>query len=134
MHILIGTDGSEDTRTTAERAVSLLAPADVVTLMSVGSAPAEESAGLESGFAGGVADPGEVAIAWAAVEAATNRVLERTREAIAPSLPEGARVDLRIEIGAPVRTCAGSQPRSAPTWWRSARAVRAPSTGRCSAR
>jgi nucleotide-binding universal stress UspA family protein len=101
VHVLIGTDGSEDARAAAVRAVSLLAPADVVTLLSVGEPPVEESAGLESGFAGGVADPGEIAIAWAAVEAAATRVLELTRDAVTPLLPATARVDLRLEYGSP---------------------------------
>jgi nucleotide-binding universal stress UspA family protein len=101
VHLLIGTDGSDHARLAAERAVALLARPDRVTLITVGSPPMEESAGLESGFAGGVADPNEVAIAWAAVEARANQVLEEARDAIAAHLPDGTPIDVRVEYGSP---------------------------------
>ena len=60
VHVLIGTDGSDDAIAAARRAIPLLATADVVALVCVVEPPAEVSAGLESGFAGGVMPPDEV--------------------------------------------------------------------------
>ncbi len=68
MHVLIGTDGSDDAINAARHALPLLATADVVTLVCVVEPPAEVSAGLESGFAGGVVAPDVLGEAWAAAD------------------------------------------------------------------
>ena len=96
MRVLIGTDGSPDAISAAARAVELLAHADVVTLVYVGETPALASAGLESGFAGGVARPEEVDAAWDAVRSLGEAALERTAAALS-----GAEVETRVEMGAP---------------------------------
>ena len=96
MRILIGTDGSDDAIAAAARAVGLLAPADVVTLVCVVETPAIASAGLESGFAGGVADAAQVDAAWGAAQRDAEAALERT----AAALP-GTTVETRVEMGAP---------------------------------
>lgn len=96
MRVLIGTDGSADAISAAARAVELLAHADVVTLVCIVETPALASAGLESGFAGGVADPELVDAAWDAVHADARAALERTAAALT-----GAAVETRVEMGAP---------------------------------
>ncbi len=102
MRILIGTDGSPDAITAAVRAVELLAHADAVTLVCIVETPALASAGLESGFAGGVARPEEVDAAWDAVHANAKVALDRTAAALAgTAAPSGAEVETRVEMGAP---------------------------------
>ena len=96
MQILIGTDGSHDAIAAAVRAVELLAHADVVTLVCIVETPALASAGLESGFAGGVADPEQVDAAWDAVHADARAALDRTAAALG-----GTTVETLIEMGAP---------------------------------
>ena len=98
MRILLGTDGSDDALAAASRAIELLAPADVLTLVCIVEEPAEASAGLESGFAGGVARPEEVDAAWDRVHADAEAALARTAEAIGAITAE---VESRIEHGAP---------------------------------
>jgi nucleotide-binding universal stress UspA family protein len=97
MHVLIGTDGSDDAIAAATQALSLLAPADRVTILSVGETPAAATAGFESGFAGGVASPGELDAAWKAVEEATNAATAVTEAAVAGA--SGVTVERRAEIG-----------------------------------
>ena len=52
----------------ARHAMRLLAAAEVVGLVCMVEPPVEASAGLESGFAGGVIPPGEVDAAWTAAQ------------------------------------------------------------------
>jgi nucleotide-binding universal stress UspA family protein len=95
VRVLIGTDGSHDAIAAAARAVELLASADV-TLVCIVETPALATAGLESGFAGGVADPEQVDAAWDAAHADAHAALERTAAAL--SAPT---VETRVEMGAP---------------------------------
>lgn len=97
MHILVGTDGSDDAVEAARRALAVLAAADTVTLVCVAEPPPEASAGLESGFAGGVATPEELERAHAAADAEARAALERT----AAVVPAGPAVELRVEAGDP---------------------------------
>jgi nucleotide-binding universal stress UspA family protein len=93
--VLIGTDGSEDAVAAARRALGIL-PSDVtVLLVCVAESPAVAHAGMESGFAGGVATPGEVDAAWAAATDEATAALEHTARAL------GAPVETRVERGAP---------------------------------
>ena len=103
MRVLIGTDGSEDAIAAAVRAVELLARPAVVTIVSIVETPALATAGLESGFAGGVADPAEVDAAWNAAHAGATADLERTAAAVTASLGTDAEVtvEARIEMGTP---------------------------------
>ena len=98
MHVLIGTDGSADAVEAATRALSILAHADLVTVLAIGETPAAATAGFESGFAGGVASPSEVDAAWKAVEGAAASSIDVTVQAIAAGHPDVA-IDRRAEIG-----------------------------------
>ena len=102
MHVLIGTDGSEDAIAAATRALSILA-ADSLTVLTVSETPAAATAGYESGFAGGVASPEAVDQAWSAVEVEANAALDTTIAAITAVKP-GLPVERRIEIGDPGQT------------------------------
>ena len=97
MHVLIGTDGSDDALHAARLAIPLLATADAITLVCAAEAPAEASAGLESGFAGGVVSPVEVEAAWTVAQDVAHQALERTAEAIAASTVGS--VELVVEPG-----------------------------------
>lgn len=97
MHIMVGTDGSDDAVEAARRALTVLATPDTVTLICVAEPPPQASAGLESGFAGGVATPEELQRAHAAADAEARAALERT----AGALPAGPAVELRVEAGDP---------------------------------
>lgn len=82
MLVIIGTDGSEDAIAAATRGLELLATPDKVLIASVVDAPGEATAGMESGFAGGMVDEAEVERAWeAAVERAAS-VLRGTAGAL----------------------------------------------------
>jgi len=102
MHVLIGTDGSEDSVVAATRAFAILA-ADSVTVLTVAETPGVATAGFESGFAGGVASPTEVDAAWSSVEGAANASLDVTIAAITKVAPTVA-IERRIEIGDPGQT------------------------------
>ena len=102
MHVLIGTDGSDDAIAAATQALAILAPADTITILAVGETPAAATAGFESGFAGGVASPDEVDAAWKAVEGATSSSIEVTADAVAAGA--GTTIDRRAEIGDPGQT------------------------------
>ena len=102
MHVVIGTDGSDDAIEAATRAFTILA-ADSATVLSVGEAPGVATAGFESGFAGGVADPVEVDAAWKAVDVAANAALDTTIAAITRAAPAVA-LERRVEIGDPGQT------------------------------
>ena len=97
MHVLIATDGSEDAVTAAARAFAILA-ADSVTVLTVAETPGVATAGFESGFAGGVASPGEVDAAWESVETTANAALDVTVAAITQVAPNVA-IERRVEIG-----------------------------------
>jgi nucleotide-binding universal stress UspA family protein len=85
MHILIGTDGSEQAIAAVTAALRLLTRPDKVTIVTVGHEPAVVTQGLESGFAGGVASPDEVAAGWKQVETAMHAALESTARAVTDS-------------------------------------------------
>jgi nucleotide-binding universal stress UspA family protein len=95
MKVLIGTDGSDDAISAARQGLALLAPPTAVTLLCVVEPPAIETAGLESGFAGGVASPDAVDAAWEALRAEADEALEQT----AATLGTDAPVERIIERG-----------------------------------
>ena len=101
MRILLGTDGSDDAVAAAVRAISLLAPADIITLVCVVEVPAAATAGLESGFSGGVASPDQVDAAWDEAHSEAGRALDRTAAAIVGLIGDGPTVESRAEHGAP---------------------------------
>jgi nucleotide-binding universal stress UspA family protein len=82
VRILIGTDGSEDALAAASRAVGVLASDATVHLICVAEPPAIVHAGMESGFAGGIATPQEVDAAWTGVISEATATLERTASAL----------------------------------------------------
>lgn len=102
MHVLIGTDGSDDAVAAATRAMAVLAP-DSITVLAVGEPPAVATAGFESGFAGGIASAEEVGVAWQAVDSAANNALDVTIAAITSARP-AVPIERRIEIGNPGHT------------------------------
>ena len=102
MHVLIGTDGSEDAVAAATKAMAVLA-AESITVLAVGEPPAVATAGFESGFAGGIASPDEVSAAWKAVDSAANHALDVTIAAITRIKPAIA-IARRVEIGSPGQT------------------------------
>jgi nucleotide-binding universal stress UspA family protein len=95
MRILIGTDGSDDAVDAARQGLGVLAAPDTVTIVCVMDAPAEATAGMESGFVGGMAEPAEVDAAWASSQREAEAALDRT----AAVLPDGIVVERMIEHG-----------------------------------
>ena len=96
MKVLIGTDGSDDAVAAARHALTVLAPAETVTLVCVVEPPAIETAGMESGMAGGLATADEIDSAWTAVNAEAAVALDRTEAA----LSGGAPIEQVVEAGA----------------------------------
>lgn len=79
MHILVGTDGSAQAISAATCALQVLAPADLLTLLAVGQIPPIATRGLESGFAGGIAEPEQVEAAYREVESEMRAALAATK-------------------------------------------------------
>jgi nucleotide-binding universal stress UspA family protein len=95
--VLIGTDGSDEAIHAATTALPLLATPDAVTVACVSEVPAVETAGLESGFGGGIASADEIEAAQMAASTAAATAIDRTVAAITTS----ASVDTRAEAGDP---------------------------------
>jgi nucleotide-binding universal stress UspA family protein len=94
--VVIGTDGSDDAVAAARQALDLLTPDATIHLISVVETPAIVGAGMESGFAGGIATPEEIDAAWAGVMDEATAALARTaRELGATS------VEQHVERGEP---------------------------------
>ena len=96
MRILVATDGSDQAVDAAARGLAVLADPDVVTIVCVVTAPAEATAGMESGFAGGMASDATVDAAWSEARADGEIALDRT----AAVVPNGE-VERRLEVGDP---------------------------------
>jgi nucleotide-binding universal stress UspA family protein len=94
VRILIGTDGSEDALAAARRALDLLASDATIHVVSVAETPAVVHAGMESGFAGGIATPEEVDAAWAGASGDATTALDRTVNALGT-----ATVETHVERG-----------------------------------
>lgn len=97
MHVLIATDGSDDALAAARRAQSVLALPDKVSLVCIVEPPPTATAGMESGFAGGVVEPSVVDAAWVAAFEDANAAVERTRAVLA----DGAAAEAVVEHGSP---------------------------------
>jgi nucleotide-binding universal stress UspA family protein len=97
MRVLIGTDGSDDAIAAGARALPLLAPPDAVTVACVVEPSGLETAGLESGFGGGIASPAEIEDEQAAAQTIANAAVERT----AAALTTAATIEPRVEVGNP---------------------------------
>jgi len=82
MHVLIGTDGSDDAIAAARTGLGLLGVPSAITVLCVVEAPGAATAGLESGFAGGMVSDAEVDRAWALVDEEAGAALERTVAAL----------------------------------------------------
>lgn len=95
MRVLIGTDGSDDAIHAATAALAILAAPDVITVVCVTDLPAIETAGLESGFGGGIASADEIEAAQAASAHEAGLALDRTVTA----LTTNADVEQRAEVG-----------------------------------
>jgi nucleotide-binding universal stress UspA family protein len=96
VRILIGTDGSDDAVAAARRAVEVLASDATVNVICVADPPATVTAGMESGFAGGIATPQEVDAAWVGAIDEATAALERTASAVGPES-----VETSVERGSP---------------------------------
>ncbi len=97
MRVLIGTDGSDDAISAATRALPLLATPDTVTVVCITEPSGLETAGLESGFGGGIASPEDIATEQAAAHQVATDALDRTAAALSTT----AVVERRVEIGEP---------------------------------
>ena len=87
MHVLIGTDGSDDAIAAAEAGLGLLGAPSAVTVVCVMDTPGAATAGLESGFAGGMVSDSEVDRAWTLVEQDAREAIERTGERLGVEVP-----------------------------------------------
>jgi nucleotide-binding universal stress UspA family protein len=87
MHVLIGTDGSDDAIAAARTGLGLLGTPSKVTVMCVLDTPGEATAGLESGFAGGMVSDTEVDRAWSLAEQEASEALERTVAGLGTDAP-----------------------------------------------
>lgn len=87
MKVLIGTDGSDEAIAAANDALALLATPDAVLLLVVVEPPVLATAGMESGFAGGLATPDAIDTAWAAVNKDAEAALDRTLGALSIDAP-----------------------------------------------
>jgi nucleotide-binding universal stress UspA family protein len=76
--IVIATDGSDDAVTGARRAIEVLAADAEIHLLCVAETPAVVGGGMDSGFAGGIATPQEIDVAWAGVMSEAEAALDRT--------------------------------------------------------
>jgi nucleotide-binding universal stress UspA family protein len=97
VHALIATDGSDDALAAAAQAVSLLGKPAKISLICVAEPPPAATAGLESGFSGGVVEPAAVDAAWVAAYEAATVAIDRTRTA----LEDGAAAEAVVENGSP---------------------------------
>jgi nucleotide-binding universal stress UspA family protein len=97
MKVLIGTDGSDDAVAAAAEGLKLLAAPEKVVVACVVEPPGELTAGAESGFAGGMASPGEVDQAWNEVRKEADEALART----VAVLPEGTPIETATPLGSP---------------------------------
>ncbi len=87
MHVLIGTDGSDDAIAAARTGLGLLGTPSKVTVVCVLDTPGEATAGLESGFAGGMVSDTEVDRAWSLAEQEASEALERTVAGLGTDAP-----------------------------------------------
>lgn len=98
MHILVGTDGSEEAVAAAATGIGLLASPDQVTLLCAVDISSVLMSGHESGFAGGMATDEEVAAARQRNDLEATGALEVTSAAIA-QVAGDAEIDTRIVEG-----------------------------------
>jgi nucleotide-binding universal stress UspA family protein len=95
MRVLIGTDGSDDAIHAATRGLAIITTPDIVTVVCVVEPPAIETAGLESGFSGGMASPAEITAVTNAANDHAQDALNRTVAALSTT----ATVEQRIDQG-----------------------------------
>jgi nucleotide-binding universal stress UspA family protein len=102
MHVLVATDGSDDAITAAQRGLAVVGAPDAVSLLCVTEEPLAASAGLESGFAGGITSPQELDEGWKASQDSANHALDLTAAALDPSVLDGTvPIERLIEDGPP---------------------------------
>lgn len=97
MHVLIATDGSDDAITAAQRGLTVVGAPDLISLLCVTDEPLAASAGLESGFAGGITSPQELDQAWKASQESADHALDLT----AAALDTTVTIERLIEDGPP---------------------------------
>ena len=94
--VVIGTDGSDDAVAAARQALDLLTSDATFHLISVVETPAIVGAGMESGFAGGIATPEEIDAAWTGVTDEATAALARTARELGATT-----VEQQVERGEP---------------------------------
>lgn len=87
MHVLIGTDGSDEAIAAARTGLGLLGTPERITVVCVLETPGAATAGLESGFAGGMVSDDEVDRAWALAEQEGSEALSRTVAGLGAEAP-----------------------------------------------
>jgi nucleotide-binding universal stress UspA family protein len=97
MHVLIATDGSDDAITAAQRGLAVVGAPDLISLLCVTDEPLAASAGLESGFAGGITSPQELDEGWKASQESADHALDLTTAALDTTVP----IERLIEDGPP---------------------------------
>jgi nucleotide-binding universal stress UspA family protein len=98
MHVLVGTDGSDEAVAAAVSGLGLLDSVEEVTLVCVVDNSSILMSGHESGFAGGMATDEEVAEVRQRNSAEASSALEVTAEAIAEVVGD-AEIESRIDEG-----------------------------------
>jgi nucleotide-binding universal stress UspA family protein len=99
MQVVVATDGSEGAVTAARDAMALLAAGSSVLVLAVFEPVEGMTAGLDSGFSGGIADPALMAQEDSAQRAEVEAAVEHTMKALVVSGP----VEGRVELGDPGR-------------------------------
>jgi len=97
VHVLIATDGSDDAITAAQRGLAVVGSPDLISLLCVTDEPLATSAGLESGFAGGITSPQELNEEWKASQESANHALDLTVAALDTTAP----IERLIDDGPP---------------------------------
>lgn len=98
MHVLVGTDGSEEAVAAAASGIALLGGVDKVTVVCAVDNSAVLMSGHESGFAGGMSTDEEVARARESTDSEASAALDDTAAAIAGSVP-GVEIVTRADEG-----------------------------------
>ncbi len=98
MHVLVGTDGSDEAVAAAATGIGMLAAPDTVTLLCAVDISSVLMSGHESGFAGGMATDDQVAAVRQRNELEATAALDATSAAIAQAAGD-ARIETRIVEG-----------------------------------
>jgi nucleotide-binding universal stress UspA family protein len=93
VQVLIATDGSEGAVAAAQQALRLMTPEASVLVLAVAETPVDSTAGLDSGFGGGVTDPEVVEVEWEAGRMHAEDAVRRTIEGLGPRAGVASRIE-----------------------------------------